>query len=65
MSSKNLGILFLQIGDDRTAARYLAYLDDDLAKKTGGVDIVDTKKASEVDNHPQGLLGCLKDAYRD
>jgi len=46
-----IGISFLQVGNDRNATRFLTMLDDDLVSKYGAkFDIVDTKTFDEIES---------------
>lgn len=47
-SRSDIGITFLQVGNDRSASRFLKMLDDDLVSKGAKFDIVDTKKYDET-----------------
>ncbi len=49
-SDDSLTILFVQVGDDRSATAYLKSLDDEL--KNAKFDIVDAKTVHEVDEFP-------------
>lgn len=49
-SDDSLTILFVQVGDDRSATAYLKSLDDEL--KDAKFDIVDAKTVHEVDEFP-------------
>jgi len=63
-NEKELGILFLQVGQDPTATQYLQKLDDDLVAKAGAKwDIVDTKTYEQIGN--MSLTQVLLDAIND
>lgn len=47
-SRKQLGITFLQVGNDRDASKFLKALDDDLERKGAKFDIIDTKQYTEI-----------------
>ncbi len=47
-NSYELGISFLQIGEDQTTKEYLTYLDDHLVDAGAKCDIVDTKLWNEI-----------------
>jgi len=58
------GILFIQVGKDPDAAKFLTELDDDLVAKNGAkFDIVDTKSFDAVENmaFEDVLLGAIND----
>lgn len=58
------GILFIQVGKDGDAAKFLAELDDELVAKYGAkFDIVDTKSFDQVENmsFEEVLLGAIND----
>lgn len=57
-----IGISFLQIGNDASATNFLQDLDDNLVSKKGAkFDIVDTKKLEDVENITETLLAALND----
>lgn len=47
---EEIGVQFLQIGNDSAATAYLKRLDDDLVKEGAKFDIVDTKTSAEFEN---------------
>lgn len=57
------GVLFLQVGKDGGAAKFLKSLDDDLTKQGASHDIVDTKTMEELENIglTEALLASLND----
>jgi Mg-chelatase subunit ChlD len=58
---EEVGIVFLQIGDDGDATTFLTKLDDDLTAEGAKFDIVDTKKLDEVEDLTEALLGAIND----
>lgn len=60
---EELGISFLQIGNDRAAQQYLKRLDDDLQKEGAKFDVVDTKTFDELENVTltEALIAALDD----
>jgi hypothetical protein len=60
---KELGIGFVQIGDDVITRGFLAALDEDLQGAGAKFDIVDTKVLAEVD--PNSLIELLNDTLSD
>lgn len=60
---KELGILFLQIGQDQGATEFLTRLDDDLQKEGAKFDIVDAKTTAQIGDTP--LVQVLLDALND
>jgi len=59
---EEIAISFLQIGNDPSAASFLAELDDELVDKMGAkFDIVDTKKLEDVENITETLLAAIND----
>ena len=59
---EEIGISFLQIGNDADATAFLQELDDELVSKRGAkFDIVDTKKLNDVENVTEVLLAALND----
>lgn len=59
---EDLGISFVQVGYDKGASEFLAYLDNDLTGKTR-FDIVDTKSMDELEEI--GVIGLLNAALDD
>ena len=57
------GILFLQVGKDTAATKFLKGLDDDLVKQGAKFDIVDTKTMEEMDgvSLTDALMAALDD----
>lgn len=49
-ADEEIGITFLQVGDDAGARSFLQFLDDELQNKGAKFDIVDTKNEAEMDN---------------
>ena len=49
-SGTELGVSFIQIGNDKSATAFLKKLDDDLVSAGAKFDIVDTKTCEELDN---------------
>jgi hypothetical protein len=49
-SDVELGISFIQIGDDKSARDFLKKLDDDLTSVGAKFDICDTKTCDEIEN---------------
>lgn len=60
-SDGEIGISFLQIGNDSSAANFLQDLDDNLTKEGATFDIVDTKKLEDVENITETLVAALND----
>lgn len=60
-SDGEVGISFIQIGDDGDATTFLNKLDDDLKGEGAKFDIVDTKKLDEVNDITEALLAALND----
>lgn len=59
---EEIAISFLQIGNDSSAASFLAELDDELVAKMGAkFDIVDTKKLESVENITECLVAAIND----
>lgn len=59
---EEIGISFLQIGNDASATSFLQELDDELVSKMGAkFDIVDTKKLEDVENITETLMAALND----
>lgn len=58
-----LGMTFIQVGDDPGATDFLTYLDDDLEKLGAKFDIVDTIKMQDCEDMPltQVLINALED----
>jgi len=58
-----LGITFIQVGDDEGATAFLKYLDDDLEAQGAKYDIVDTITMADCESKPltQVLLDALED----
>lgn len=56
-----IGITFLQVGNDSGATAFLQKLDDDLTSQGAAFDIVDTKKLEEVENLTDTWLNALND----
>lgn len=58
-----LGMTFIQVGDDAGASEFLTYLDDDLEKLGAKFDIVDTIKMADCEETPltQVLINALED----
>lgn len=58
-----LGITFIQVGDDKGATDFLKFLDDDLEKQGAKYDIVDTITLVDCESKPltQVLLDALED----
>lgn len=59
---EDLGISFVQVGYDKGASEFLAYLDNDLTGKTK-FDIVDTKSMEELEEI--GVMGLFNAALDD
>lgn len=49
-ADEEIGITFLQVGDNDGARKFLQHLDDDLQSLGAKFDIVDTKNEAEMDN---------------
>jgi hypothetical protein len=49
-SDSELGITFIQVGDDKAASAFLKKLDDDLVAEGAKWDIVDTKTCDELES---------------
>lgn len=63
-ADEEIGVQFIQYGDDASAAKFLKMLDDDLVSKYGAkFDIVDTKPYQEAEDKP--LVELLLDAIND
>ena len=62
-ADEELAVLFIQVGNDGGATRYLKSLDDDLQKQGAKFDIVDTLTYEEVGN--QSLTDVLINAIND
>lgn len=60
-SDEEIGITFLQIGNDPDAKSFLEKLDDDLTSQGAKFDIVDTKNLNDVENITEALLAALND----
>ena len=62
-SREQLGISFLQVGNDNRARKFLKSLDDDLENEGAKFDVVDTKTYDEVNRmSPEDILiGALTD----
>ena len=60
---EELGLTFIQVGDDDGATKFLTYLDDDLEKMGAAHDIVDTIKIADCEDKP--LTQVLLDAIED
>ena len=62
-NDQELGLTFVQVGNDSGATSFLQYLDDDLEKMGAKFDIVDTIKIDECENRPlvDVLLGAIED----
>lgn len=62
-SDNEIGISFIQVGDDAEATAYLKSLDDDLTSQGAKFDIVDTITLKDMGSTPlvEVLLGALND----
>lgn len=61
--AEEVGLTFIQVGDDAGATSFLKYLDDDLAMLGAKYDIVDTIKMADCEDKP--LVQVLLDALED
>jgi Mg-chelatase subunit ChlD len=50
-NKSQVAILFIQMGDDANATKFLVFLDDSIESACGGKDIVDTCKYHEVSDY--------------
>lgn len=64
-ADEELAVLFLQVGKDGGAAKFLTFLDDDLQGKGAKFDIVDAKSFEEIEEKGLTLSEVLLAAIED